>query len=170
MTFRFAAPAVIVSVALALCPIACPTAAADELETMVSTSLSSALVDVSALDINAADRALMLAKATADQPEATGIPANGLARVSGVGSSTTGLRRSVERRNGGVDQSAQLAARDEAGSDALLMSRVAFPMLVGSLAADSSSFKVTPATLRTLAGPTVGVRPSFMRTAMGAGR
>lgn len=148
---------------------ACPLAAADELQTLIPTSLTSGLIDVSVLDIDAADRALAVSRAAADVLVANGQAIAPLATGSLMADSlSSGAIRPAMRRVSSRD-SAEGTSSGET-SDVLPLSRAAFPLLVGGLAVDTPAIKATSASLRPLAGPVVGVRSSFLRPNAVAGR
>ena len=154
---------------------ACQFASADELQTLISTSLTSGLIDVSALDIDAADRALAVSRVPAEVLVAnsrTILPvANGAPLTTGslmADSMSSGVIRPAMRRVTSRDPVAGASSGE--ASDILPLSRAAFPLLVGGLAVDTPAIKATSASLRPLAGPVVGVRSSFLRPGMVAGR
>jgi len=162
-------------VSLAACLLACRPSAADELQTLISTSLTSGLIDVSALDIDAADRALAISRAPMEMQvansrtivrQATGslmVDASSMADSVPSSAIRPALRRIADSNQ------AELASSAFA-SDLLPLSRAAFPLLVSGLAADTPSIKASSASLRPLAGPVVGVRSSFLRSGVVASR
>lgn len=149
---------------------ACPLAAADELQTLISTSLTSGLIDVSALDIDAADRALAVSRAPVEVLVANSRTISPLATGSLMADSMAPsvIRRPAMRRVTTSDP-VEGASSGEA-SDILPLSRAAFPLLVGGLAVDTPAIEATAASLRPLAGPVVGVRSSFLRPGAVASR
>jgi hypothetical protein len=149
---------------------ACPLAAADELQTLISTSLTSGLIDVSALDIDAADRALAVSQAAAEVLVANSRTISPLATGSLMADSmsASAIRRPAMRRVTSRDAVEGASAGEV--SDILPLSRVAFPLLVGGLAVDTPVIEATTASLRPLAGPVVGVRSSFLRPSVVASR
>jgi hypothetical protein len=162
-------------VSLAACLMACRPAAADELQTLISTSLSSGLIDVSAMDIDAADRALAISRAPMDMQAANGRtfvrPATGslMADASSMTDSmpSSAIRPAMRRIADG--NLAELASSADV-SDLLPLSRTAFPLLVGGLTADIPSIKMSSTSLRPLTGPVVGVRSSLLRPGVVASR
>jgi len=166
-------------VSLAVCLLACRPTAADELQTLISTSLTSGLIDVSALDIDAADRALAISRAPMDMQVAnsrtivrqtTGslIADTSIADTSSMTDSMSSTAFRPGMRRSDSNQAERASSGDV--SDILPLSRTAFPLLVGSLAADTPSIMASSASLRPLAGPVVGVRSSFVRPGVFAGR
>jgi len=172
-------------VSLAFCQLACRPAVADELQTLsstslistslTSTSLTSGLIDVSAMDIDAADRALAISRA----PMEMQVESSRTIVRQGTGSlmadassmadsrSSSAIRPALRRI---ADSNQTELASSAFASDLLPLSRAAFPLLIGGLAADTPSIKTSSASLRPLAGPVVGVRSSFLRPGVVASR
>lgn len=167
------AHAISISVAMALA--ACQLASADELQRLVSPSLTSGLIDVSGRDIDAADRALAASRAPGEvlvvNRRTVAPPVTGSAMGHSMSSS---ILRPAMRRVVSRDPAVRASAREV--SDILPLSRAAFPLLVGDLADDmtassSSSASSSSASLRPLTGPVVGVRSSsFVRPGVAENR
>jgi hypothetical protein len=150
-------------------------AAADDLQSLTLMSLSSGLIDITAMDIDAADRALAISRAPMDMQvansrtflrQATG---SLMADASSITDSMPSIGIRPDMRRIAEGNLADLASSAEV-SDLLPLTRAAFPLLVSSLAADIPSIKASSASLRLLAGPVVGVRSSFPRPGVVASR
>jgi hypothetical protein len=153
---------------------ACPLAAADELQTLISTQLTSGLIDVTTLDLDSADRALAVSRAPLNADvasrSAVTLPSTGSLMAGSLMADSMAVRsiRPASRR--AIARDTSVGASPHEASEILPLSRAVFPLLVGSLAVEAPAISASSASLRPLAGPVVGVRSSFLRPNAVAGR